>query len=215
MTKIKPFIYLYKKYRFAFWLRVLFIFLILYGFAQGKSEFSELISLNTSNEPLAEVLDTVSQASGYEFIIDENWDDLPITVKFEEIPLDQALKRILANVNHAIVYNSDRKVLIRIYEKDSSISSHTGAPPTHQRLQVPFYQSPQIETPTPPDPAPPEPPDEMTQTEEPEAEESEVEESEPGESEPGSRKPLTVDEDGENKDDDDSSDEGSQAEGGN
>jgi type II secretory pathway component GspD/PulD (secretin) len=211
MTKITPFIHLHKKYRLAFWLKVLFIFLTLYGFAHGKSEFSELISINTSNEPLVEVLDIVSQASGYEFVIDENWDDLPITVKFEEIPLDQALKRILANVNHAIVYNSDRKVLIRIYEKDSSISRHTGAPPTHQRPHVPFYQSPQIGTLTPPDPAPPEPPVEKAQAEEPEAEESEaeeseVEESEPGESEPGSRKPVTVDEDGENKDDDESSD---------
>jgi hypothetical protein len=85
------------------------------------------------------VLDDVSQATGYEVIVDENWDDLPITVKFEAIPLDQALKRILAKVNHAIIYSSDRRVLIRIYENDSTVSLHPGASTINRKPRTPIY----------------------------------------------------------------------------
>jgi hypothetical protein len=202
MKRIKPLISKQNKYSFSFGIKLLLIFLICHGAAQGKSEFSELISLNTNNEPLVEVLDSVSQASGYEIIIDEIWDDMPITVKFESIPVEQALKRILANVNHAIVYNSDRRVLIRIYEKNSSVSRHTDTSTTNRRLHVPAYQPPVIETPTSPNPVPPEPI----------SEEAESDDSESGDSELSSRQPETPDEESEEMGDDDSSDEGSEAE---
>ena len=127
------------KFRLNYWLSVFFVILTSYSFAQGKSSFNEMITLNIENEPLAEVLDDVSQATGYELIIDENWDDLPITVKFDAIPLDQALNRILAKVNYAIIYSSDRKVLIRIYEKDSTVFRPTGASIINRKPHVPIY----------------------------------------------------------------------------
>jgi type II secretory pathway component GspD/PulD (secretin) len=166
MKRNKPFVNLHNKCGFNSGIRFLLIFLICYGTAQGKSEFSELVSLNIRNAPLAEVLDKVSQASGYEFIIDENWYDLPISVTFDAIPLEQALKRILANVNHAIVYNSDRRVLIRIFENDSSISRNTGTSTINRYPHRPAYQSPLNESPTSPNPVPPEPSAEETETEE-------------------------------------------------
>lgn len=190
MKKIKPSINLQNKNRYRLWLKALFIILTFYGMAQGKSEFSELISLNTSNEPLAEVLANVSQASGCELIIDENWVDLPITVKFEAIPLDQALKRILAKVNHAIIYQSDRKVLIKIYDKDSGIPGHTGASGINRLPPAPAYQPPSIETPTSPNPVPPEP-----INEEAESEGLESEEPEPSSQEPETPEEETKDED--------------------
>ncbi|MBW2410657.1 MAG: hypothetical protein JRF72_12725 [Deltaproteobacteria bacterium] len=201
MKKIKTSFDLNNKYCFRYCCKILFIILAFNSLAQGKSECSELISLNTNNEPLAEVLDSVSQASGYEFIIDENWDDLPISVSFNAMTLEQALKRILANVNHAIVYNSDRKVFIRIYEKDSSISRDTGAPAI---LRVPpeaTYRSLPIETPTSPNPVPPE-----TISEDAEPDDSESEDSELS-----SRQSKTIDEENESKDDVESSDKGGDA----
>jgi hypothetical protein len=85
------------------------------------------------------VLEEISQATGYELIIDENWGDLPITVKFDAIPLDQALKQILAKVNHAIIYRSDRRVLIRIYEEDSTVSMHAGASTLNRKPPITIY----------------------------------------------------------------------------
>jgi hypothetical protein len=127
------------KFRLNYWLSIFFVILTSYSLAQGKSSFNEMITLNIENEPLAEVLDDVSQATGYELIIDENWDDLPITVKFDALPLDQALKRILAKVNYAIIYRFDRKVLIRIYEKDSSVHRHTDASTINRKPHMPTY----------------------------------------------------------------------------
>ena len=191
MKKIEPSINLPKKYRYGFWPTILLIVLAFYSIAQGKSDFNELVSLNANNEPLSEVLENVSQASGYEFIIDENWEDLPITVKFDAIPLDQALKRILANINHAIIYNSDRKVLIRIFEKDSTVSRHTSASTIHR---IPTEPAQLIEMPNSPNPVPPEP-----STEEAETEKSEL----------SSRQPEMSNEEAEdkNKDDDTSKEE--------
>ena len=194
MKKIEPSINLQKKHLYGFWPMILIIALAFYSIAQGKSDFNELVSLNANNEPLSEVLDNVSQASGYEFIIDENWADLPITVKFDAIPLNQALKRILASVNHAIIYNSDRKVLIRIYEMDTTVSRYTDASPMHR---IPPEPAQQIEMPNSPNPVPPEP-----STEEAESEESEL----------GSRQPETPSEPSEDKDTDEDSDERSEPE---
>jgi hypothetical protein len=139
MKKINRRIDFQNKFRLNYWLSIFFVILISYSFAHGKSSFNEMITLNIENQPLAEVLDDVSKATGYELIIDENWDDLPITVKFDAIPLDQALKRILAKVNHAIIYRNDRKVLIRIYEKDSTVSIHPGASTRNRRPHIPIY----------------------------------------------------------------------------
>ena len=139
MKKIKRFLNFKNKSQIKYWFSVVFVILTSYSFAQGKSSFNEMITLNIENEPLAEVLDDVSQATGYELIIDENWDDLPITVKFEAIPLDQALKRILAKVNYAIIYSSDRRVLIRIYEKDSTVSIQPGVSTIIRKPRTPVY----------------------------------------------------------------------------
>jgi type II secretory pathway component GspD/PulD (secretin) len=127
------------KFRLHNLLSVFFVILTSYSFAQAKSSFNEMITLDTENQPLAKVLEDVSQVTGYELVIDENWDDLPITVKFEAIPLEQALKRILAKVNYAIIYSSDRKVLIRIYERDSTVSKHTGTSARNRNPHMPIY----------------------------------------------------------------------------
>lgn len=202
MKKIEPSIHLQKKYRHGYWLTILLIILTFCGMAQGKSEFSELVSVDANNEPLSEVLDDVSQASGYEFIIDENWDDLPISVKFDAMPVDEALKRILANVNHAIIYNSDRKLVIRIYEKDSNAYNNSSASAVNRNPRTPELPLQEIERPTSPNPVPPEQ----------SFEEAESDDSEAGDSELSSRQPETPDEENEEKGDDGSSDEVTEAE---
>ena len=124
--------------------------LIYYSFAEGKSKFNELISLKVENKPLVEVLDDVSKATGYELIIDEIWADLPVTVRFDNLPLDQALKLILANVNNAIIYGSDGKILINIYEKNSSKSRHSDYSRINPIPREPIFQHQDVENSSPP-----------------------------------------------------------------
>jgi hypothetical protein len=142
------------KIRLNYWLAIMFVVMTAYIPAQGKSTFNELASLNAVNKPLAEVLNDISQATGYELIIDKNWAGLPITVKFNALPLDQALKRILANVNHAILYRSDGRVLISIYEKSTGVFGQPGASTINWNYTETISQPPEIDNSLSPNPLP-------------------------------------------------------------
>ena len=78
--------------------------------------YGEGFSLQVSKKPLESVLYDLSQKSGIRFVLDDVWADLPITVQFRNMALEAALKRILSNLNHAIIYNTDGSVTIRIYD---------------------------------------------------------------------------------------------------
>lgn len=112
---------------------------------QGRAEEAEFerVSLVVENQPLGDVLHTISEMTGYRFRYDNRWKAHPVTVDLENIPLDQSLKRILANLNCAVSYGSNRDVRIFIYE-----SSGAGpAPP-------PFTPSPHPRLPPQVSPAP-------------------------------------------------------------
>ena len=74
-----------------------------------------LISVNAQNEPLGEVLEKITSETSYTFVIDEQWKDHPVKTVFQNLLLSDGLKRILANLNHAIVYESAQEIKIAIY----------------------------------------------------------------------------------------------------
>ena len=49
------------------------------------------------------VLDEISEASGYTIQFDEEWGNEPVSLSIENKPLDKALNRVLANLNHAVI----------------------------------------------------------------------------------------------------------------
>jgi hypothetical protein len=107
-------------------LAVLFLMLPMASSAGNKSNSGdELISLTAKDEPLGDVLKKISGATGYEIILDNNWQSYPVTVSLEKVRLNQGLKRILKNLNNVIVYVSSKKIKIIIYDK---ISSEKGSP---------------------------------------------------------------------------------------
>jgi len=70
---------------------------------------------------LNQVLGRISKASGYEIVFDEEWGNVPVSLSFENEPLDKALNRVLANLNHAVVWNEEeRKISIFISGKTGS-----------------------------------------------------------------------------------------------
>ena len=78
------------------------------------------ISLNVKNKPLGDVLKNISQDTGYKFKLNDQWSGYPVHASLENMPLHQVLKRILGKLNHAIIYESDKRINIVIYAKEDS-----------------------------------------------------------------------------------------------
>jgi hypothetical protein len=83
------------------------------GFKSGD----ELISLNVMNKPLGDVLKKISKITGYAFSMDEQWNDIMVSGSFENLPLHNGLKKILWNLNNAIIYGTDGIIKIVILGK--------------------------------------------------------------------------------------------------
>ncbi len=125
------------------------------------------ISLNVKNEPLGDVLDKITEATGYEFSISESWADLPVTASFKDLPLHKGLKRILANTNNAIIYGAKGKIKIVIYDKAST----AGRSPTSP-MGSSYPPQPHVGSRSYPEPPAPAERDEETEASEPPQEES-------------------------------------------
>jgi type II secretory pathway component GspD/PulD (secretin) len=80
----------------------------------------ELISLTVKDEPLGDVLYKVSIATGYDISLDNKWQNYRVTASLEEVSLHKGLKRILRNLNSAIIYVSSKKIKIIIYDKTAT-----------------------------------------------------------------------------------------------
>ncbi len=107
-------------------LAMLFLILPIASSAGNKTNSGdELITLTAKDEPLGDVVKKISGATGYEIILDNNWQSYPVTVSLEEVPLNKGLKRILKDLNNVIVYVSSKKIKIIIYDK----ISHEKGPP--------------------------------------------------------------------------------------
>ncbi|MFO7554011.1 MAG: hypothetical protein R6W88_02290 [Desulfobacterales bacterium] len=93
----------------------------------------ELISLKVKDEPLGNVLNKISVATGYDISLDDKWRNYRVTASLEEVSLHEGLKRILRNLNSAIIYVSSKKIQIIIYDKtaseDTSYAPPAGQPP--------------------------------------------------------------------------------------
>jgi hypothetical protein len=85
--------------------------------AEPAATHAELISMTIEDEPLGDVLKKISMATGYEFSLDDSWQSYRVTASLEKVSLHKGLKRILRNLDNAIIYGSDRKIKIIIYDK--------------------------------------------------------------------------------------------------
>jgi hypothetical protein len=115
------------------------------------------ISLEIQQRPLKEVLQRIAGQTGYTFIFDSTWSNLPVSVRLEKANLQTGLRRVLAGVNHALIYLPDRTIKIIITEKTQAPGggSADGSPARVRRPAAP----------PPPPPAPePEPPAAPEQT---------------------------------------------------
>jgi len=92
-----------------------------------NSVADEIISLKVTDQPLGEVLETISIAADCQFSIDESWQDFPVTASFDNEPLYRGLKLILRDINSAVIYGADRTVKIIVYD-ENTLSGKAGGP---------------------------------------------------------------------------------------
>ena len=100
----------------------------------------ELISLDIKNRPLGDVLEDISAETGYQFSMDESWNDFPVTASIKNEPLHKGLKRILRNLNNAVIYGSDGTIRIKIYEQEKSSGLPVGHSIVNRSYEEPIPQ---------------------------------------------------------------------------
>jgi hypothetical protein len=81
------------------------------------------ISLTAKNQPLGDVLESITQETGYQFNLNPQWEDYPVSATITNLPLDKGLKRLLRSLNHSIVWESDKIVTITVFGKVDSRSA--------------------------------------------------------------------------------------------
>ena len=101
-----------------------------------------LISIDAKNEPLGQVLDQITRDTAYTFIVDEQWRTYPVRTAFQDLRLNDGLKRILSNLNHVIVYESADEIRITIYGQATPRTGGGSAPRSYEPPAVPI-QPPQ------------------------------------------------------------------------
>ena len=92
-----------------------------------------VIKLTVNNQPLGEVLNAITDETGYAFSINEEWESHPVSATIDNLSLEQGLKRLLRNLNHTIIWDSNQTVTIMVYGKTDSTShksriSHAAPP---------------------------------------------------------------------------------------
>jgi hypothetical protein len=71
-------------------------------------------------------LDAITAETGYEFNINEQWESHPVSATIDNLPLEQGLKRLLLNLNHTIIWESDQIITIMVYGNTDSTNHHSG-----------------------------------------------------------------------------------------
>jgi hypothetical protein len=93
----------------------------------GTNVAEEITSLDLVGQPLGEVLDEISGATGYRFILDENWENFLVSASIKNEPLHKVLKRILGKLNNVIIYNSNRTIQIIIFDVAATSRNRSSA----------------------------------------------------------------------------------------
>ncbi len=99
------------------------------------------ITLGATDEALENILDRLSEQSGYAIGVEPQWLDFPVTVDFKDASLDQAITAIFEKrLNHAVIWNEQEKT-IRIMLYPLSCPSETGPAPEGKEIPAVSLES--------------------------------------------------------------------------
>ena len=102
----------------------------------GSESGEELatFSLEADQQALGEVLQQISEATGYEITIDSEYAKLPITVSLKNVSVEEGLRRILGKLSrYMVIDEAEKKISVRIVDaevkKTTAISSQKKVDP--------------------------------------------------------------------------------------
>jgi hypothetical protein len=131
------------------------------GSAAQTDTSDQRVSVTVKGVRLGEVLDKITRETGRVFMLDSAWRSHPVTVSFEDTPMNLALKRILGGLNSAIIYQRDASIKLIIIGNPPAGGVASGATPPRTSLRKPIDRgpiaSPRGSIPSPPEAAAPMP----------------------------------------------------------
>ena len=95
-----------------------------HAFASEKRPEEVVFSIHATNEPIENIIEKISRASGYEIILKTGIKDLSVSIQLNNVNLHEAIKRILRKYNHIeILDEKEKKLELYILEsKDIPVS---------------------------------------------------------------------------------------------
>ena len=110
----------------------------------GSESGEELatFSLEADQQALGEVLQQISEATGYEITIDSEYAKLPITVSLKNVSAEEGLRRILGKLSrYMVIDEAEKKISVRIVDagvkKTTAIGSQEKSNPLDQEVIPP------------------------------------------------------------------------------
>lgn len=95
----------------------------------GAETQKPLFSLDVRKMPLAQVLDEISETSGYDIVFrgEGGEENLPISLRLEDVTLDEMLRRVLRDMNHTALWDEAEKTILLSAYSDKSGSKKKGS----------------------------------------------------------------------------------------
>jgi len=85
------------------------------SFGPASDLKNPILSLDTKNMPLAEVLQEISEVSGYKIVV-RGEADISVSLKLKDVGLEEMLRRIFRNLNYALLWDEkEKKVQLSVY----------------------------------------------------------------------------------------------------
>jgi hypothetical protein len=109
--------------------------------AQAPDE-APLVSLVVRDQALGNVLDYLSRVTGFRFNLDQQWQDVPVSANFNDLPLEQGLNRILRRLNHSLIWESEKVVTIMVFGRVEPAGA--GDEISHAAPPNPVPEEPQV-----------------------------------------------------------------------
>ena len=100
------------------------------SFAIKKSPQRPVFSIDVKDKALGEVLEDISNATGYSIILNGENDNLSVSLKLRNVGLEETLKRVLKDINYTVVWDDfARKVFLSVYgEQETTVRGRVMAP---------------------------------------------------------------------------------------
>ncbi len=96
-------------------------------YASGKTLPKDVFTLEIKDEPLRKVFNMISKASGYKIRFNSKYGGANISVKLDNVTLQEAITRVLQPYNHVAVWDEKNKEIgLFIFDNKNPPVSITG-----------------------------------------------------------------------------------------